>query len=316
MHRTQQKRQQVISRKHIGTAYSLRVQLNYHHLRYFWAVVREGSVTRAAARLHVSQPTVSEQLRELEQQVGERLLERRGTRLVLTEVGTTVFRYAEEIFALGEELSSTLEGRETARSARLAVGLGDVVPKAVAAKVLAPALALRPAPRMVCFEDRTERLLDELAAHTLDLVIDDAPARPGHPGGLYSHLLVECPVAIVGTRELAARYTREFPSSLHGAPMLLPVAGTAMRRSLDHWMVEHEVRPVVVAEFQDSALMTVFGQQGQGLLAAPSVVLEVLERSQGLHKVGTIGSITERYFAIVTDRRRRHPALSAVLQQR
>jgi LysR family transcriptional activator of nhaA len=284
--------------------------LNYHHLRYFWAVAREGNVSRAARGLRLAQPTVSEQLRALEESLGEKLLERAGRGVVLTEVGRTVYRFADEIFALGRDMQDTLAGRPTGRQARLVVGIADMVPKLVAFRVLEPALRMEEV-RLVCHEGKPDRLLDMLAAHELDLVLADAPLGLSAASRAYDHLLGECRVALVGVPRLAAAARRRFPQSLAEMPMLLPTAGTALRRALDAWLDEHGIVPRVVGEFQDSALALAFCELGTGLMAAPDAIVDALA-ARGLRRAGTAEPLRERYYAISVERKLRHPAAVAI----
>jgi LysR family transcriptional activator of nhaA len=284
--------------------------LNYHHLHYFWAVAREGSVSRAAKELRLAQPTVSEQIRELEEAFGEKLLQRAGRGMALTEMGRTVYRFADEIFSLGRELQDTVAGRPTGRQARLAVGITDMVPKLVAFRILEPALDADDV-RLVCHEGRPERLVDMLAAHELDLVLSDAPLGLSATGRAYDHLLGECPVAIVGTPRLAAAARRRFPASLAEMPMLLPTPGTALRRALDGWFDERGIVPRVVGEFQDSALALAFCELGKGLMAAPDAIVNALA-ARGLRRAGTAEPLQERYYAISVERKLRHPAAMAI----
>jgi LysR family transcriptional activator of nhaA len=286
--------------------------LNYHHLFYFWTMAREGSIAAAARRLRLSQPTVSEQLGELEKAFGEQLFQRTSRGVDLTEQGTVVFRYADEIFALGRELSDTLKGRPTGRPARLVVGVADVIPKLVAYRLIKPALSLPGEVRVVCHEDKSERLFAELAIHGLDVVIADAPLGPSMNIAAYNHLLGECGVAVFGEKALAARYRRGFPRSLDGAPFLMPLPATALRRSLDQWFEAQGIKPRVVGEFQDSALLETFGQAGLGLFAAPSAVLKEIKRRHGIHVLGRINTLRERYYAISGERRLKHPAVIAI----
>lgn len=284
--------------------------LNYHHLLYFWTVAREGSVTRAAAQLRLAQPTVSGQIRALESSLGEKLFTRSGRGLVLTEVGRVVFRYADEIFGLGRELMDTLQGRPTGRPVRLHVGIVDVLPKLIAYRLLQPALGAGGL-HMECREDKLDRLLAELAVHGLDLVLADAPIGPAVKIRAFSHLLGECGVTIYGTEALARRYRKGFPRSLDGAPFLLPTDNTSLRRSLDQWFDVHHVRPEVVGEFEDSALLKVFGEVGAGLIPSPAAVEADVEAA-GLHRVGSAEGIRERYYAISVERRLKHPAVVAI----
>jgi LysR family transcriptional activator of nhaA len=287
--------------------------LNYHHLFYFWTVAREGSIAAAARRLRLSQPTVSEQIAALEDSLGEPLLRRTSRGVAVTESGSVVFRYADAIFALGRELQETVSGRPTGRPMRLSVGIADVVPKLVAYRLVEPALLLEQGVRVVCYEDKTERLFTDLSLHRLDVVIADAPAGPTAEAPLYSHLLGETGVAVVGAPALWSRYRRGFPGSLDGAPFLMPLPATSLRRSLDQWFEAHRIRPQVVGEFQDSALLQAFGQAGVGLLAAPSAVVDELRVKYRLKVLGRIDALRERYYAVSGERKLKHPAVVAVL---
>ena len=286
--------------------------LNYHHLLYFWAVAREGSVTRASEQLHLAQPTVSGQLKALEEALGERLFERTGRRLVLTDVGRVVFRYADEIFSLGRELQDTLKGRPTGRPIRFTVGVADAVPKLIAYRLLLPALSLPEPVHVVCRDGKPERLLAELSVHALDLVLSDAPVGAEVKVKAYSHLLGETPVAFFGTEALAAAHRKGFPRSLDGAPVLLPTEGSSLRRSLDQWFDTEGLRPRVAGEIEDRALLKVFGQAGVGLFPAP-VAIEAEVRAQfGVKLVGRVDAVKERFYALSAERKLKHPAVVAI----
>jgi LysR family transcriptional activator of nhaA len=286
--------------------------LNYHHLLYFWAVAREGSVTRASEQLGLAQPTVSGQLKALEDALGEKLFTRVGRRLVLTDVGRVVYRYAEEIFSLGRELLDTLKDRPTGRPVRFTVGVADVVPKLVAHRLLLPALSLPEPVHVICREDKPERLLAELGVHALDLVLSDAPVGPGAMVKAYSHLLGETGVAFFGTEPLAAAHRRHFPRSLDGAPLLLPTDNTSLRRSIDQWLDHEGIRPRVVGEFEDSALLTVFGEAGKGLFPAPAAIEADVRARHDVRLVGRVPGLKERFYAISAERRIKHPAVVAI----
>jgi len=287
--------------------------LNYHHLRIFWMVAREGSVTRAAALLHLAQPTVSSQLRVFERDLGAKLLQRRGRSLALTDVGQLVQRYAEEIFAVGRELESALQGRETGRPLRFTVGISDALPKLTTARLLAPALALeRPPLHLVCRIDKAERLIAELATHALDLVLTDAPAPPALRVRCYNHLLGEADVTVFATPAWSRRLRKGFPQSLSGAPFLLQTENTALRRSLDHWFASHDITPNVVAEVEDVALLQALGGAGQGCFAAPTVVAAEIERGYGVRAIGRLREVRERFYAVTVERRLTHPGVAAI----
>lgn len=286
--------------------------LNYHHLLYFWTVAREGSVARAAEQLRLAQPTVSGQIRALEEALDQKLFVRSGRRLVLTEIGRVVYRYADEIFSLGRELMDTLKDRPTGRPLRLNVGVADAVSKLIAYRLLAPALSLDQAVHVICREDKPDRLIADLSTHGLDVVLLDAPIPAGVRVRAYTHLLGESGLTFYGSKESAPKLRRTFPRSLHGQPMLLPTDGTAVRRALDQWLDGQGIRPLVVGEFDDSALMQVFGGAGAGIFAAPSVIDAEVRREHGVAAIGHTDVVRERFYAITVERRIKHPAVVAI----
>ncbi len=286
--------------------------LNYHHLLYFWMVAREGTIARAAEVLRLAQPTVSSQIKALEGSLGEKLFVREGRRLQLTELGQVAFRYAEEIFSLGREMQQSLRGRAVARPVLLRVGISDVVPKLIAYRLLAPALAHGTAVQLSCGEDKTERLLAELASHQLDLVISDAPISPTGTVRAYNHALGECGVSFFAKRKLAEKLTGPFPSRLDGVPMLAPLPSSQLRRDLERFFEAAGVRPNIVAEFEDSALMKVFGEQGEGVFPGPTAIAKEIRQHYGVVAVGQTNLIRERYYAITVERRIKHPAVQAI----
>lgn len=286
--------------------------LNYHHLHYFWITAREGSVTAAARRLRLAQPTISEQLRRLEESLGESLFQRRGRGLALTEAGRLVFRYAEEIFGLGEEMMETIKGRPAARGTRLAVGVVQALPKMIAYRLLRPAMHMASPVRVICWEDRADRLMAQLAVHEIDLVLADGPVVPQVNVRAFNHLLGECGVTFFAGGALANTYRRGFPRCLDVAPMLLPTENTELRRSLEQWFSSLGIRPRVVSEFEDSALLKVFGQEGAGIFAAPSAVEREICRQYGVTVVGRTNAVRERFYAITVERRLTNPAVVAI----
>ncbi len=287
-------------------------RLNYHHLLYFWTVVREGSISRACEKLHLAQPTISSQLRELEKSLGEKLFYKAGRNLVPTESGRVVFRYADEMFSIGQELMDILKGRRLGQSLRLFVGITEVLPKLTAYRLIEPALRLPEPVQVVCYEDKAERLLAELSVHGLDIVLSDLPAPPSARVRAFNHLLGECPVSVFGAPDLAAAYRRDFPHSLDGAPFLLPTAHSALRRSLEQWFDSEGIRPVIKGEIEDSALLKAFGQAGVGLFAAPNVVEAEIRRQYRVRVIGKIDSVREQFYAISVERELKHPAVVAI----
>lgn len=286
--------------------------LNYHHLLYFWMIAREGTVTKAAQALRLAQPTVSEQLKTFEASLGEKLFDRNGRRLVLTDAGQMVYRYADEIFRIGRELQDTLAGLPTGAPSKLRVGVSDVVPKLILHRLLEPALRMEEPVRVVCREDKTERLLAELSVSDLDLVIADSPLAGQARVRAFNHLLGECGVSFFAVPNLARKHRRQFPASLNDAPLLLPTENTLLRRSLDHWFDAIGVRPRIVAEFEDSALLKQFGQHGEGVFPAPSAIEDEIIAQYGVRVVGRTEHVVERFYAITVERRIKHPAVRAI----
>lgn len=286
--------------------------LNYHHLLYFWTVAREGSIARATRKLHLTQPTISAQIHRLEESLGERLFVRSGRRLALTEVGQVVYRYAEEIFTLGRELQDVLAGQPTGRPLRLSVGIADQLPKLLAHRLLAPAFGLAEPVHLLCREGKPDRLFADLTTHELDLVLSDAPVTAETRVRAFNHLLGETGVAVFGVAPLAEKYRRGFPGSLDGAPFLFPAAGTTLRHSLEEWCDRHRVRPSIVGEFSDSALLKVFGMGGLGLFAAPTAIGDDIRRQYEVKAIGPLDGIHEAFYAITVERRLRHPAVVAI----
>lgn len=287
-------------------------QLNFQHLHYFWTVAREGSISKACKLLYLTQPTISAQLRTLERAAGAKLFERVGRHLVLTETGQVVYRYAEEIFSLGRELQETLEGRAPERPRKLVVGIADVLPRTIVYRLLEPVLRLPQPVQLICYDDKTEKLLTRLAVNELDVVLSDVPASPLLKIRAFNHLLGECPVSFIGSDALVAKYRPGFPQSLDGAPFLLPMEGSSLRRALNQWFDGLGIRPTIRGEFGDCDLFEVFGSVGIGIFAIPSVVEESVLQQHRVCVLERIDSIKERFFAISVERRLKHSAVVAI----
>lgn len=284
--------------------------LNYHHLRYFWTVAREGSLRGAAEKLHVSSPSISAQIRELEEALGERLFRRSGRANVLTDAGQVALRYADEIFNLGRELAGAIKQQPTAKSLRLHVGVADSFPKLVTQQILQPVFELPQQVHVICREGKVEDLLGHLVAHRLDVVLADEPAPGSLKVRVFNHPLGESGVTICAAPRLAASLRKGFPRSLHQAPALLPAETTGMRRSLDRWFQSLGVVPRIVAEFEDAALMKVMASDGRGFIAVPSVVADEAVGRFSLRIVGATEKCRDQFFAITADRRINHPAVA------
>lgn len=303
--------------------------LNYHHLMYFWTVAREGGVARAAEKLHLSSPTISAQIHELEDMLGDKLFERRGRSLVLTEVGQLVYKYADDIFTLGRELLDAVKlspggagASGEVRPIKLNVGISDAMPKSISAALLEPALSMEVPCTIVAHEDKIDRLLVELATFRIDLILSDIPLGAGGGAGggggqqirAYNHLLGEAGVTFFGAKALCAKYNKNFPQCLDGAPVFLPTRNTALRRSLDQFFDAHKIHPRVLGEFEDSALLQTFGATGRALFPASTLVEEEICRTNGVKSLGTLdaggaGGVKERFYAISPERKLKHPAV-------
>lgn len=286
--------------------------LNYHHLLYFWTVAREGGLAPAGKALRLSQSAISGQIHQLEENLGHALFERRGRKLEMTETGRVVFRYAEQIFGLGHEMLNVVRERSVDRPLRLVVGISDVVPKLLVRQLLAPAFQQEQRLALVCHEDQFDRLLGSLANHVLDVVIADAPVPPDNDLKLFNHVLGESTVSLVAPASLASTLRRSFPASLNGAPVMLPLTGSTLRRNLDAWFEREGVVPEVVAEAEDSALLKAFAADGMGAMFVPTVIAKTVVRRYDVVEVAEIDAVQERFWAITAARRLVHPAVIAI----
>ena len=286
--------------------------LNYKQLHHFWAVARAGGIVRAAERSGLAPQTLSGQIATLETDLGVSLFKRQGRGLVLTETGRMVLDYAEEIFRLGSELEEALQSRATGRAVPFRVGIADVVPKAIAWLLLAPSMDLPEPMRIVCREGKFDALLGELAIHKLDVVLADSPLPPNMDVRGYSHALGESTIGFYAAPALAARLNGPFPARLDGAPLLLPGTEASVRGPLLRWFEAAGLRPRIVGEFDDGALMRAFAEAGAGILPSASMVGEQLCRQAGMIHLGDADGVTETYYAISVERRLTHPAVRAI----
>jgi LysR family transcriptional activator of nhaA len=286
--------------------------LNYHHLRYFWTVAKEGSLARAAAKLHVSQPSISEQIRELENALGEKLFRREGRNNRLTDTGQVVFGYAEEIFELGRELMTVARHGAAAKELRLYVGVADSFPKLVTNEILRPVFRLSQQVHVVCREGKIEDLLAQLAAHRLDIVFADEPPPSSLKVRTFNHLLGESKVSFCAAAELARTLKRNFPRSLDDSPAFLPSENTSLRRTLEQWFRQQKIRPRVLAEFEDLALMKEMAAEGRAFIALPTVVAREAAARYHFETIGTAGNCLAKFYAISAERKISHPAVKLI----
>ncbi len=287
--------------------------LNYNHLLYFWTVASEGSIAKATESLHLTPQTISGQLKLLEEAVGEPLFNRVGRGLVLTETGHLVFQYADEIFTLGSELTSRIKTGRVVIPAVLTVGIVNAIPKLIAYRILSPVLGSDVPVRLECREGSLDSLLGDLAVHKLDLILSDCSI----PGGLnvkaFSHALGDSEIQMFGKSDLVKRFQKEFPSSLHGAAMLLPTRDNPIRRGLEDWFEQQDITPTVVAEFEDSALMKAFGAAGSGIFPVPAATVSEVRAMYNVTPLGPLIPVKEAYYAISPERKLRHPAVKHII---
>ena len=289
--------------------------LNYHHLRIFWTVARSGSLRAAAEEMRLSQPTLSTQLKDLENALGSPLFVRAGRRLTLTEQGRIALGYANEIFFLGTELGHAIDRRDSTRARRLNVGITESLPKLVAHEILRPAFSLDPEVRVVCQEGTLEDQAVRLADFRLDVILADEAMPGGRLRGVFNHCLGGTGALVVGTPGLARKYRPGFPSSLDGAPMVLPTEAAPMRRGLEHWFLSCGMRPRCVAEFDDSALMMDFAAEGVGVAAIYAVTEQQTLERYGLERIGKVKGLYTEFYAISVERRLRDSAVLAITEQ-
>jgi LysR family transcriptional activator of nhaA len=288
--------------------------LNYHHLLYFWVVSREGSVAKASEKLHVTPSTISIQLRDLERSLGVTLFRKAGRGLALTEMGIAVQSYANEIFSTGQELLDMVNGRPVGGPMVLRVGIKDVMPKIVAFKLLEATLRIPGEIRLLCYEGDISKLISDLAIHKLDVVLSDTPIDPTIKVRAYSHLLGESDVVLVGTKALAKKIRVGFPKSLDGAPILLPMRNSVLRRSLDYWFEVNQVRPKIVGEFEDSAMLKIMGKAGVGVFPVADTIRSEVEEMYSVEFIAAIPDVTEKFYGLSVERKVKHPAVLAIFE--
>ena len=287
--------------------------MNFKHLHYFWRVAKAGGVARASEQLHLTPQTISGQIGLLEDALGTPLFAKKGRNLELTDAGRLALGYAQDIFALGSELEESLRNYPAGgRPVEFRVGVAEAVSKTIAYRLIEPATRLPTTMRLVCRESKLDSLLAELAAHRLDLVISDAPIPPSVSVRAYNHRLGESGVSFFASAGLFKQCKGKFPACLDGAPMLVPGDGAAVRPRLDRWRDANKLRPQVVGEFDDSALMKAFGQRGAGVFIGPTVLESEIEKQYGVKTLGRTQEIVEEFFAISVERRVTHPSVVAI----
>lgn len=287
--------------------------LNHQHVRYFLAIVKEGGLARAGEKLRLTHSTLSVQLRSLEDFLGAPLFERRGRRLVLTPFGENIATYAAELERVGTELLDVARGRGGDRRVAFRVGLVDGLPRTTGFRLVEPALEGAPRPLLQMFHGSLETLLRQLADNQLHVLLSDQLAPEGQGSGVHAHALGRSGVLLYGVRALARRHRPRFPRGLEGAPLVLPGLGSGLRRSLDAWLSERELRPLITAEVDDAAMMRVLGVRGLGLFPVREALRAEVEDLPGVELVGALEGVQESYYAIAKERRVKHPGVAAII---
>jgi len=288
--------------------------MNYKHLHYFWMVAKEGSVTRASERLNITPQTISGQLSLLEDYYFVKLFNKVGRSLELSSIGEQVMSYADEIFSLGHELEQMLQDLPSVRPQLLKVGIVDVIAKSIAHKILLPAVKQANVIRMDCREADLDTLLAELTLHRLDLVISERPIPDTVSMRGLSKKLGQSSVSFFATEGLQAQLKGKFPQCLHNAPMLLPNNRNHLCSSIEKWLTKYRIRPKVIAEFDDSALMKAFGQEGVGIFAAPTVIQQEVEQQYKVKAIGKTDEIHEEFYAIYIEKRVNPPIVKEIIE--
>jgi LysR family transcriptional activator of nhaA len=289
-------------------------QLNYNHLRYFYSIAREGSIVKAAEVLHVSPQTISGQLTVFEDYLGMRLFDRKGKRLVLNDTGKLVYSYAEDIFTLGTELQQAIHSQDPGQTFVFTVGVIDVIPKILAASILENTFDMEGPIKLVCREGDFDSLMTELALNKIDLVLSDRPLAPGTAIKAYNHLLGESGISFYAGKSAAAKLNRDFPRSLDQYPFLICGDKSNQKINLQSWFEEEQINPIIVAEFDDSALMKFFGQSGYGIFSTPSIIEEHVTRQYEVSTIGRTTAIKERFYAISPERKVKHPGVKMLVE--
>ncbi len=289
--------------------------LNYHHLLYFWVVAKEGSIVAASRQLRLAHPTISGQIHRLEEMLGQKLFTKKGRNIVLTEEGRVAFRYAEEIFTLGNEFLDTVKGQPSSWPLRLVVGVSDALAKSVVYRILQPVFSLDKDVQVVCRDDRSiKEFMGDLALGEVDVVLSDAPAGPGSPVRAFSHLLGECGTAFFAAPALANKLRRKFPQSLDGASFLVPGIDSTLRRALRGWFERLDIQPKIIAELDDAALAKIFCEAGLGVMAAPDVSEKEVKARYHVQVVGRSEKVRQQVFAISLERKIKHPAVITICE--
>lgn len=282
-------------------------QLNYHHLYYFYIIAREGSIVNAAKLLHLTPQTISGQLTAFESYLNVQLFDRKGKRLVLNEMGKIAFSYADDIFSLGSELQQAFHTQQSGQQVVFTVGITDSIPKVFSFDLLSKSFELEEDIRLICREGDLDSLIADLALSKLDLIVSDRPLTPGTPVKAYSHLLGETGLTFYSHKKNARRLTPKFPHSMDGEPFLICGDKSTQKLNLMAWFDELQIKPHIMAEFDDSALLKFFGQSGYGIFCTPSIIEDHVVDQYKVSIIGRTREVSERFYGISPERKIKHP---------
>ena len=287
--------------------------MNFKHLHYFWVTAKAGGIMRAGEQLHTTPQTLSGQIKLLEEWLGRKLFRKSGRQLELTEDGRLALGYADQIFALGNELEAAVrQARGGQRVLDFSVGVADSVAKSVAYRLLEPALAVTLPVRLICVEGKFNDLLAQLALQRLDLVIADEPMSRRISVKAFNHPLGSTAMSFFCTPALKKQLKGDFPQCLNDAPMLIQGSSASVRQQLEGWLTRYQIHPRIVGEFDDGALMTAFGREGRGVFMSPSVLEAETIAQFGVEVVGRSSELVEEFYAVSVERRITHPCVVAI----
>ncbi len=288
------------------------MRLNYKHLYYFYLVAREGSLLRASDRLNLTPQTVSGQLKVFEDSIGEQLLRKSGRKLALTDQGRKVLGYAEEIFSIGEQLENALHTGVTNKPSEFRVGVADVIPKSIAFKFLLPSIHANEPIKLICHEFDLVKLMTELAVHELDMVIADSPMPTNIDVRAYNHLLGASDIEFFAAPKLISNLKGNFPDCIDTQPMLIPGPAAAIRQPVLDWLETRNIYPIIIGEFDDTALLKAFGSEGTGVFFAPSVIGDEICRQFKVQSIGITSEVKQSFYAISVERKISHTSVKTV----
>ena len=289
--------------------------LNYQHLFYFWNVANFESISQAAKHLRLAQPTISAQLKQFESVLGEKLFERSARNFKLSEVGQITYRYAEQIFSLGNELLDVIDGKSLDYLKDFRIGISDVVPKSLSYRLIEPALRPDSGASVSCFEDKTERLLADLAIGEIDLVIADRPIPPNVKVKAFNHFIGESGISFMAIKKISQQCRKNFPKSISDSALILPTSESAIRSEIEHWLDQRSISIKCVASFQDRGLMKIAAREGQGIIPVPTVIEKEVKKEFHLEVLGRTSEIQEKIYLISLERRLKNPLMAKICEE-